>query len=446
MLPHDTNLEKSIIATCILNPEKIDDIVEIVNHGDFYRTLHQKVFEQVKVLFNAGVDVSVETIFSGINEKELSHDYGSKLHDILETHPVAVNPKYFAEKIKDLSVKRDLIGFAENLKSDCIENNETSNDLLDKIQTNLSNIGTGKKETLKDIKENLLTRLDIIKRAKKGEEFEKGLRTGFKDLDEILGGLNKSDLIVIAARPSMGKTALALNICVNVAKIENKQVDIFSLEMSEQQLSDRVLTSEARVNNNIIKKPDFCTDPEYKYLKDAADIIRTYPIKIDPTPGLHVETLKRKARKSHKKNGTGLIIIDYLQLMKGDKSQGRKDLEVGYITSELKNLAKELNVPIIILSQLNRALENRPNKIPVMSDLRESGAIEQDADIIMFIYRDEVYNKDENNPHKGTADIIIAKNRNGDTDVIKLSFQGQYTLFSELAKTQKDNFNNQMQR
>ena len=252
-------------------------------------------------------------------------------------------------------------------------------------------------------------------------------------LNNITSGLQKSDLIILAARPSMGKTALALNIARNVAMEEKKPVAVFSLEMSNEQLSMRLLTAEARIDSSRLRT-GFISQEDWQNVTDAAGILNDLPVFIDDTPNITVMEIRAKARKLYQKhNDIGLIIIDYLQLMKPPSKNERRDLEIAEISRSLKALAKELNIPVMALSQLNRMLEQRADKRPMLSDLRESGALEQDADIVAFIYRDEVYNKEPDNPTKGIAEIIVAKNRNGATGTAFMSFLGQYTRFEELA-------------
>jgi len=259
-----------------------------------------------------------------------------------------------------------------------------------------------------------------------------GVPTGFSGLDTLTSGFQKSDLIIIAARPSMGKTALALNIARNVSVDANTPVAIFSLEMSKEQLSMRLLCSESKVNSSNIRN-GFLSKDNWTALTDAASTLTDAPVFIDDSADISATSIRAKARRLMMDEGLGLIIIDYLQLMRGRTSAERRDLEISEISRSLKALAKELDVPVVALSQLNRELEKRNDKRPMLSDLRESGALEQDADVVAFIYRDEVYNKDENNPEKGTAEIIVAKQRNGPVGSLKLKFFKSYTRFENLA-------------
>ena len=258
------------------------------------------------------------------------------------------------------------------------------------------------------------------------------LPTGFTDLDTLTGGLHDSEFVVLAARPSMGKTALALNIARNAAIDGNVPVAIFSLEMSKESLTERLLCSEARVDSGRLRG-GFINPEDWERITEAASVLSEAPIYIDDSPDISATSIRTKSRRLKMDKDLGMVIIDYIQLMKGSSSSERRDQEISEISRSLKLLAKEINVPVVGLSQLNRKLEERADKRPQLSDLRESGALEQDADVVMFIYRDEVYNKDENNPNRGTAEVIIAKQRNGPTGVIPLSFLGQYTRFANPA-------------
>ena len=265
-------------------------------------------------------------------------------------------------------------------------------------------------------------------RQNSGSDFT-GLPTGYTQVDKLTSGLQKTDLIILAARPSMGKTAFALNLARNVAVLEEKLVAIFSLEMGCEQLSMRLLTAEARINSEKLKSGTISSE-DWERVTEAAGVISQAPLYIDDTPNISVMEIRAKCRRLRADKELGLVIVDYLQLMRGSGTTGdRRDLEIAEISRSLKGLAKEMNIPVIALSQLNRMLEQRAEKRPLLSDLRESGSLEQDADIVAFIYRDEVYNKEENNPNKGKAEIIIAKNRNGAVGKAHLTFIGKYTRF-----------------
>lgn len=307
-------------------------------------------------------------------------------------------------------------------------------DIMDFAEASIFNIAEKKsKSSFQSLGELINLNIDKLEEQQGKAAGLSGLSTGYSRLNTITSGLQKSDLIILAARPSMGKTAFALNIARNIAFEERKPVAVFSLEMSNEQLSMRLLTSEARIDSNRLRT-GFISQEDWQNATDAAGVLNEMPIFIDDTPNITAMEIRAKARKLYKKhNDIGLIIIDYLQLMKPPFKSDRRDLEIAEISRSLKALAKELNVPIVALSQLNRMLEQRADKRPMLSDLRESGALEQDADIVAFIYRDEVYNKEADNPKKGTAEIIIAKNRNGATGVALMHFHGQYTRFEELA-------------
>jgi replicative DNA helicase len=274
--------------------------------------------------------------------------------------------------------------------------------------------------------------IDTLEERQGSQAAFTGIPTGYSQIDTMTAGLQNSDLIILAARPSMGKTAFALNIASNIALREGIPVAIFSLEMSKEQLSMRLLSSEARIDSSRVRN-GFLTPDDWQRLTDSASILSEAPIFIDDSSNISVTEIRAKARRLKMEKNLGLIIIDYLQLMRSGSTMDRRDLEIAEISRSLKGLAKELDIPVLALSQLNRMLEQRSDKRPVLSDLRESGALEQDADIVAFIYRDEVYNKEEDNPNKGKAEIIIAKHRNGPVGVAALTFLGAYTRFENMA-------------
>jgi len=369
--PHDIEAEESILSAIFINNDSLLDIIDILSPNDFYKGAHKKIFSVIIELAN-------------IEKCLLDKGDFEEVLDFAETSIFKVSEQKAQSSFQELG---DLI----NINIDKLEEQQGSTGGLS------------------------------------------GLSTGYMKLDSITSGLQKSDLIILAARPSMGKTALALNIARNVAIEERKPVAVFSLEMSNEQLSMRLLTSEARIDSNRLRT-GFISQEDWQNATDAAGILNELPIFIDDAPNITVMEIRAKARKLYQKhNEIGLIIIDYLQLMKPPFKSDRRDLEIAEISRALKALAKELNVPVVALSQLNRMLEQRADKRPMLSDLRESGALEQDADIVTFIYRDEVYNKEPDNPKKGTAEIIVAKNRNGATGTALMHFLGQYTRFEELA-------------
>jgi replicative DNA helicase len=328
---------------------------------------------------------------------------------------------------------RRLIEKANTITKQCFEDRGNVAEVIDFAESSIFEISENKiKPAFYPISKIIEDNIDTLEERQGNKSLVTGVPTGFSDLDSLTSGLQKSDLIILAGRPSMGKTAFALNIAKNVAADSNLPVAIFSLEMAKEQLSMRMLCSEARIDSARIRS-GFFSKNDWMMLTDAAGVLSEAPIFIDDSPDISAMEIRAKARRLKMDKDIGLIIIDYLQLMKTRVSAERRDLEISEISRALKILAKELDLPVVALSQLNRKLEERSDKRPLLSDLRESGALEQDADVVAFIYRDEVYNRDENNPSKGTAEILLKKQRNGPTGDIKLKFFDSYTRFENLS-------------
>ncbi|MCK5695964.1 MAG: replicative DNA helicase, partial [Desulfobacula sp.] len=371
-----------------------------------------------------------------LNEKEELESIGGAayLAAIADAAPIAVNAVHYARIIKGKASLRQLITASSGIIEKCLKNKGDFEDIIDFAESSIFNISEKKSgNSFQSLGDLINLNIDKLEEQQGKDGGLSGLSTGYPKFNNITSGLQKSDLIILAARPSMGKTAFALNIARNIALEEHKPVAVFSLEMSNEQLSMRLLTSEARIDSNRLRT-GFISQEDWQNTTDAAGVLNELPLFIDDTPNITAMEIRAKARKLYQKhNELGLIIVDYLQLMKPPFRTNRRDLEIAEISRSLKALAKELNVPILALSQLNRMLEQRSDKRPMLSDLRESGALEQDADIVAFIYRDDVYNKEPDNPKKRTAEIIVAKNRNGATGTAFMHFLGQYTRFEELS-------------
>ena len=433
--PHDMDAEESILSSIFIDNSTLYEIVDILEYQDFYKGAHQKIFRAVVELFAGDEPADLVTVANRLREKnELDSAGGpSYLATIADTAPLALNAVHYAKIIKGKSSLRKLIKSATDIIDRCMKDRGDFEDIIDYAENSVFSIAEAKSEgAFASLAELININIDTLEERQGSKGGLSGLTTGYPRLDSLTSGLQNSDLIILAARPSMGKTAFALNIARNVAFEENAPVAVFSLEMSKEQLSMRLLTSEARIDSNRLKT-GFITQDDWQNATDAAGLLNDLPIFIDDTPNITVMDIRAKARRIKKESGLGLIVIDYLQLMKAPVRLERKDLEIAEISRALKSLAKELNIPIIALSQLNRMLEQRSDKRPLLSDLRESGALEQDADIVSFIYRDEVYSKEADNPHKGKAEIIVAKNRNGSVGTASMHFIGQYTRFEELA-------------
>lgn len=433
--PNNIEAEESVISAVLLDNSTLLDVVEILSPDDFYKPSHKKIFSAVSDLFSKGEPVDLVTLAEMLQKNGVLEEIGgaSYLAKIIDTAPMAVNARHYAKIIKDKAVLGRLITKASTIIQKCHDRHIDVEDAIDFAESSIFEVSGDKiKPSFHQISNIIQINIDTLEDRQNRNEIYTGTPTGFRQLDHMTSGLQNSDLIILAARPSMGKTAFALNIARNTALTARKPVAVFSLEMSKEQLSMRMLASEARVDSTLIRNGKFSTS-DWHRITEAAGFLSEAPIFIDDSPNLTSMEIRAKARRLKMEKGLGLIIIDYLQLMKGRSDSESRTIEVSEISRSLKALAKELEVPVIALSQLNRMLEQRSDKRPVMSDLRESGALEQDADLVMFIYRDEVYNKDDNNPNKGKAEIIIAKQRNGPVGNINLAFLGQYTRFEDLA-------------
>ncbi|MCG8565885.1 MAG: replicative DNA helicase [Desulfobacterales bacterium] len=441
--PHDTDAEDAILSAIFINNNNLYNVMEILTPEDFYKGANKKIFRVMIELAHREEPADLVTVANALKEKDELESIGGAayLARISDSAPVAVNAVHYANIIRGKSSLRELINSASGIIERCMEDKGDVEEILDFAESSVFKISDrkagGKFQNLSDLIDINIDQLEE-RQGKVGGLA--GLSTGYMRLNSITSGLQGSDLIILAARPSMGKTAFALNIARNVAIEERKPVAIFSLEMSCEQLSMRLLTSEARIDSQRLRTGHISAE-DWQNATDAAGILNEMPIFIDDSPNCTAMDVRAKSRKLLQMHGDiGLIVIDYLQLMKSPFKSDRRDLEIAEISRSLKGLAKELNVPVIALSQLNRMLEQRADKRPMMSDLRESGALEQDADIIAFIYRDEVYNKEPDNPRKGTAEIIIAKNRNGSLGTALMHFHGQYTRFEELAPDDYQDF------
>ncbi len=433
--PQHIEAEESIISAILRDNNTLLDVIEILAPEDFYRTAHQKIFIAIIDLFDKTEPIDLVTVTNRLKEKGQLEEIGgaSYLSRLLDTAPPAVNAPHHAKIVHDKASLRRLIEKSNAIVKRCLKEQGDADDIIDFAETAIFEITENKsQQAFYPISKIILGNIETLEENQGNRSLVTGVPTGFSHLDNLTSGFQNSDLIILAARPSMGKTALALNIARNAAVEANIPVAIFSLEMSKEQLSLRMLCSEARIDSSRLRSGFFSME-DWHRLTDAAGLLSESPIYIDDSASLTAMDIRAKARRLKMDKNIGLIIIDYLQLMQGRVGAERRDLEISEISRAMKALAKELNLPVLALSQLNRMLEQRTDKRPRLSDLRESGALEQDADVVAFIYRDEVYNKEEDNPSRGVAEILLSKQRNGPTGDVYLAFLNSFTRFENLA-------------
>ena len=433
--PHSAEAEQAVLGAMLMNKEAITVASEILSGDDFYQTAYGILFNSMVELFHAGKPVDLITLQEYLKEKDVPPEISSMefARDLLMGTQTSANIKSYAEIVREKSIMRRLIKVNEETANACYLQNQPLEEILEDAQKQVFALAeTGNSEEYVPIKQVVLNALDVIERASKTKGTVTGIPTGFIDLDYKLSGLQRSDLVLIAARPSMGKTAFVLNIAQHVAFRQNKAVAIFSLEMSKEQLVNRLFSLESRVDAQALRTGNL-SDSDWEKLIEGAGTIGNSKLIIDDTPGISIAEMRSKCRKYKLEHDLKLIIIDYLQLMSGSgKGSDSRQQEISDISRSLKALARELSVPVIALSQLSRAVEQRPDHRPMLSDLRESGAIEQDADVVMFIYRDDYYNHDSE--MKGISEIIIAKQRNGPIGTVNLVWLPQYTKFANMEK------------
>lgn len=434
ILPHSDEAERSVIGSMILDRDAILTASEILIDEDFYQRQYGVLFTTMTELYNEGKPVDLVTLQDRLREKELPPELSSVefIRDLAAAVPTSANVKHYANIVKEKAVLRRLIKVTEGIANECYLNREPVDVILEDTEKQIFDVVQNKSTgDFVGIDKIVLQSLESIEAASKTKGNVTGISTGFYDLDYKTAGLQPSDLILVAARPSMGKTAFILNIAEHVAVKNKKTTAIFSLEMSKDQLAKRMLSMNSKVDSQAIRSGELRDDDWIKLVESVKEVGSSGLI-IDDTPGISITELRSKCRKYKIEHNLDLVIIDYLQLMSGSKKTESRQQEVSDISRSLKALAREINTPIVALSQLSRAVEQRPDKRPMLSDLRESGAIEQDADVVMFIYRDEYYNKDTEEP--GVAEIIIGKQRNGPTGTVKLGWQSQFTKFVNLER------------
>ncbi len=437
--PHSVEAEQSILGGLLLDNDAWDQIADLVTEDDFYRYDHRLIYRAIVALVSEGKPCDIITLSESLDSVKALEKAGglAYLGALAKNIPTAANIKAYASIVKERSILRQLINVGSTITDDAFNpDGRSSAEILDKAEQQVFNIaerGSRGRKGFIGIKDLLTKAVDRIDSLFLQANPITGVPTGFSDFDEQTSGLQHSDLVIVAGRPSMGKTTFAMNMAEHAAVYAGLPVAVFSMEMPGDQLAMRMMSSIGRIDQHKVRTGKL-SDDDWPRLTSAVGILAEAPLFIDDTPALTPNELRARARRLAREQGKlGLIVIDYLQLMQVHGARDNRAAEISEISRSLKALAKELEVPVVALSQLNRGLEQRPNKRPVMSDLRESGAIEQDADVIVFIYRDEVYNPDS--PDKGTAEIIIGKQRNGPIGTTRLTFLGQYTRFENFIQT-----------
>jgi replicative DNA helicase len=434
--PHSIEGEQAVLGGLLLSSRAFDQVADIITETDFYREDHRLIYRSIHELSDAGKPCDAVTVTEWFEVHGLVDqvDGGAYISQLVANTPSAANVKAYAEIVRERSILRQLVDVGAEITGGAFASDgRDSRELLEEAERKVFAIadqGMRTRTTYISVQEALKEAIEKLQELQEFEGEITGIPTGFRDFDQKTAGLQDSDLIIVAGRPAMGKTTLAMNIAENAAIKHEKPVAIFSMEMSAQQLVRRMFSSLGQIDQTRLRTGNL-NDMDWPKLTSAMNLLHKSHIYIDETPSLSPAELRARARRLKREFDIGMIVVDYLQLMAVPGTRENRATEIAEISRSLKAIAKELHIPVVALSQLNRALEQRPNKRPVMADLRESGSIEQDADLIVFIYRDEVYN--DESPDKGKAEIIIGKHRNGPTGTVMLSFQGQWLRFMNYA-------------
>jgi replicative DNA helicase len=432
--PQNLEAEQAVLGAILLDNDAFHQILEILNGDDFYREGHQKIFASLVHLYNRNEAADLITLTEALSQKNHLDDVGGPayLSSLVDNIPTAANAVHYAKIVREKSVLRKTISAATEIITKGFQNGEDVHDLLDFAENAIFRISDYQvKPSFYPLREIVKGSFVTLEKLYEKRELITGIPSGFEDIDRLTSGFQNSDLIIIAGRPSMGKTSFALNIAQYAAVEKSIPVAVFSLEMSKEQIALRFLCSEARIDAHKLRG-GFLSENDWPKLTLAAGSLSEAPVFVDDTAGMNVLEMRAKARRLKKDQGLGLIIVDYLQLMRDSFRSESREQEISSISRSLKGLAKELDIPVIALSQLNRRVEERTDKRPQLSDLRESGAIEQDADVILFVYREEVYHKDDPEK-KGKAEIIVGKQRNGPIGSVPLVFIDKYATFESYA-------------
>ena len=432
--PQNLEAEESVLGGVLLDPDALDRVIEVMSAADFYRDAHRTIFETMLALSERGEPIDLITLSDALKARGQLPQVGGAtfLAELGDKVPSAANVAHYARIVRDKAVLRSLIRVSGEIVGRCYDSQDDIEQFLDEAERLIYDVSEQRiRPAFFKVGDMIMDTIKTVEQLYERKEMVTGVPTGFLDLDQKTAGLQPADLVIIASRPSMGKTAFALNIAQYVALQTNATVGVFSLEMAKEQLVMRLLCAEARVDNAKVRA-GYLAERDFPRLAMAAGRLAEAPIFIDDTPGLNVLELRAKARRLKREHDLGVVIVDYLQLMRGlDQKQENRVQELAEISRGLKALAKDLQVPVVALSQLNRQVETRGDKRPIMSDIRESGSIEQDADVILFLYRDEMYHADS--ADEGTAEIIIGKQRNGPIGTVRLAFRSEYTRFENLA-------------
>ena len=433
--PQNVEAEQSVLGTILLSDHSLSTVLETLESADFYQDGHRLIFEAMIVLFEKNEPQDIITVSNQLKDQNNLDAAGGLgyLATLTSIVPVTSNLFHYAKIIRQKAILRNLIRVNTEIASRCYEEQGDIDILVDEAEQAIFEIARSKSnQSFTHLKRIIPGAFETVEQLYKRKEQITGIPTGFTELDRMTAGLQPSDLIILAGRPSMGKTAFAMNIAQNATLLDKTGVAVFSLEMSKEQLAMRLLCSAGHIDSQRVRTGRLHNE-DWPKLTRAVGMLTEAPMYIDDTPAISVLEMRAKVRRLAAHSPLGLIIVDYLQLMRGRSSIENRTQEISEISRSLKAMAKELKVPVIALSQLNRSLESRTDKRPMMSDLRESGAIEQDADVICFIYRDEVYNKAEDNPNIGISEIIVGKQRNGPTGTVKLTFIKEFTMFENLS-------------
>jgi len=434
-LPHNLEAERSVLGAILVHNDAFNTAAQVIDGRDFYRDAHRRIFDRMVALSERGEAIDFITLKEELSRGGELEEVGGPAYvaSLVDGVPRATNVEYYARIVKEKATLRNLIYAANKILTNAYEADQESDLILDEAESSIFAVADDRlKAGFVPMRELVNDSFPKIEQLFEHKRLVTGVPTGFVDLDEMTRGLQPGDLVIVAARPSMGKTSLVLNIAQHVAVQTDYTVGFFSLEMSKESLFIRLLTSEAQIDSHRLMSGHIA-DRDYSRISHALERLSSMRLFIDDTANIGVLEMRAKSRRLQAEHGLSLIVVDYIQLMSARGRYENRTLELASISRSLKGLAKELNVPIVVLSQLSRAPESRSDHRPQLSDLRESGALEQDADVVVLIYRDDAYNRDPNNPDAGTAELIVAKQRNGPTGIVRLAFLREQTRFANLA-------------